>query len=40
MADGEVTEIREILRQLQLGERARRIARDLGFSRNTVAHYQ
>jgi transposase len=35
-----VTEIREILRRLQLGERARRIARDLGVSRNTVAHYR
>jgi transposase len=35
-----VTDIREILRRLQLGERARRIARDLGVSRNTVAHYQ
>ena len=35
-----VTHIREILRRLQLGERAPRIARDLGVSRNTVAHYQ
>ena len=35
-----VTEIREILRRLQLGERARRIARDLEVSRNTVAHYR
>ena len=35
-----VTDIREILRRLQLGERARRIARDLEVSRNTVAHYQ
>jgi transposase len=35
-----VTDIREILRRVQLGERARRIARDLGVSRNTVAHYQ
>ena len=35
-----VTEIREILRRLQLGERARRIARDLEISRNTVAHYR
>ncbi len=35
-----VSEIREILRRLQLGERARRIARDLGVSRNTVAHYR
>ena len=35
-----VTEIREILRRLQLGERGRRIARDLQMSRNTVAHYQ
>jgi transposase len=35
-----VTEIREILRRLQLGERARRIARELGVSRNTVAHYR
>ncbi len=35
-----VSEIREILRRLQLGERARRIARDLEVSRNTVAHYR
>lgn len=35
-----VTEIREILRRLQLGERARRIARDLAVSPNTVAHYR
>ena len=35
-----VTETREVLRRLHLGERARRIARDLGVSRNTVAHYQ
>ncbi|MGH2798498.1 MAG: IS21 family transposase [Thermoleophilaceae bacterium] len=35
-----MTDIREILRRVQLGERARRIARDLGVSRNTVAHYQ
>jgi transposase len=35
-----VTEIREILRRLQLGERGRRIARDLEVSRNTVAHYR
>jgi transposase-like protein len=34
------TEIREIPRRLQLGEHARRIARDLGVSRNTVAHYR
>jgi len=34
-----VTDIREILRRLQLGEPDRRIARDLGISRNTVAHY-
>jgi hypothetical protein len=32
--------LREILRRLQLGERARRIVRDLGVSRNTVAHYR
>ena len=35
-----VTDIREILRRLRLGERARRIARDLEVSRNTVAHYE
>ncbi len=35
-----VTDIREILRRVHLGERARRIARDLGVSRNTVAHDQ
>jgi hypothetical protein len=33
-----VTDIREILRRLHLGEPDRRIARDLGISRNTVAH--
>ena len=35
-----VTDIREILRRLHLGEPDRRIARDLGISRNTVAHYR
>ena len=35
-----MTDIREILRRVQLGERARRIARDLAISRNTVAHYE
>jgi transposase len=35
-----VTDIRELLRRLQLGEPDRRIARDLGFSRNTVARYR
>ena len=35
-----VTDIREILRRLQLGEPDRRIARDLSVSRNTVAHYR
>ena len=35
-----VTDIREILRRLQLGEPDRRIARDLGISRNTVARYR
>jgi len=35
-----VTDIREILRRVQLGEPDRRIARDLGVSRNTVAHYR
>jgi len=35
-----VTDIREILRRLRLGERARRIARDLEVSRNTVTHYR
>jgi hypothetical protein len=35
-----VIEIREILRRLQLGEPDRRIARDLGVSRHTVAHYR
>jgi transposase len=35
-----VTDIREILRRLQLGEPDRRIARDLDISRNTVAHYR
>lgn len=35
-----VTDIREILRRLQLGEPDRRIARDLGVGRNTVARYR
>jgi transposase len=35
-----VTDIREIVRRVQLGEPDRRIARDLGVSRNTVAHYR
>jgi hypothetical protein len=35
-----VTDIREILRRLHLGEPDRRVARDLGISRNTVAHYR
>jgi hypothetical protein len=35
-----VTDIREIVRRMQLGEPDRRIARDLGVSRNTVAHHR
>jgi len=35
-----VTDIREIVRRLQLGEPDRRIARDLDVSRNTVARYR
>ena len=35
-----VTDIREILRRLQLGEPDRRIARDLAVGRNTVARYR
>jgi len=35
----EVTDVREVLRRLRLGEPARRIARELGLSRNTVAGY-
>ena len=35
-----MTDIREILRRLQLGEPDRRIARDLDISRNTVARYR
>ncbi|PYO02209.1 MAG: hypothetical protein DMD89_04645 [Candidatus Rokuibacteriota bacterium] len=35
-----VADIREILRRLQLGEPNRRVARDLGISRNTVARYR
>jgi len=35
----EVTDVREVLRRLRLGEPARRIARELGLSRNTVASY-
>ena len=31
-----MTDIREILRRLQLGEPDRRIARDLGISQNTI----
>jgi hypothetical protein len=35
-----VTDIREIQRRLHVGEPDRRIARDLGVSRNTVAYYR
>jgi FixJ family two-component response regulator len=35
-----VTDIREILRRLQLGEPDRLVARDLGITRNTVARYR
>src|SRR6516165_8245154 len=35
-----VTDVREILRRLQLGEPDRRIARDLAVGRNTVARYR
>jgi transposase len=35
-----VTDVREILRRLQLREPERRIARDLGVGRNTVARYR
>jgi transposase len=35
-----VTDIRELLRRVQLDEPDRRIARDLGISRNTVARYR
>lgn len=35
----EVTDVREVLRRLRLGEPVRRIARELGLSRNTVAGY-
>ncbi len=35
----EVTDVREVLRRLRLGEPVRRIARELGLSRNTVARY-
>ena len=34
------TDIRELLRRLQFGEPERPIARDVGFSRNTVARYR
>ena len=34
-----VTDIREVIRRLQLGEPDRRIARDLKLSRNTVVRY-
>ena len=36
----EVTDVRELLRRLQLGEPDRRIARELGVGRNTVARYR
>jgi transposase len=35
-----VIDIREVLRRLHMGEPDRRIARDLGLSRNTVARYR
>ncbi len=35
-----VLEVREILRRLRLNESERRVARDLGLSRNTVAKYR
>ena len=35
-----VTDIRELIRRMQWGEPDRRIARDLGVSRNTVARYR
>jgi FixJ family two-component response regulator len=35
-----VTDIRELIRHMQRGEPDRRIARDLGVSRNTVARYR
>jgi len=35
-----VTDMREVLRRLRLGEPERPIARDLGLSRNTVASYR
>ncbi len=36
----EVTDVRELLRRLQLGDPDRRIARELGVGRNTVARYR
>jgi hypothetical protein len=36
----EVTDVRELIRRLRLGETDRRIARDLSMSRNTVARYR
>ncbi len=36
----EVTDVRELIRRLRLGDTDRRIARDLGLSRNTVARYR
>ena len=35
-----MTDIREIVRRLQRGEPDRRIARDLGVGRNTIARYR
>ena len=36
----EVTDVRELLRRLRVGDADRRIARDLGLGRNTVARYR
>lgn len=35
-----VTDVRELIRRLRMGEPDRRIARELGLSRNTVARYR
>jgi len=35
-----VTDVRELVRRLRMGEPDRRIARDLGVSRNTVARHR
>ena len=35
-----VLDVRELVRRIRLGEKERRVARDLGVSRNTVSKYR